>query len=98
MATITFEIPDNIEQHLAAAGSNVDVAAKEAVIFELYRRGQISHGALAECLGLSRHEAADLLGRHHVTEDLLSPEDFREQMRALRARLARRSLSPTPRR
>jgi len=88
MATITFQIPDNIEQHLAAAGSNVDAAAKEAVIVELYRRGQISHGSLAECLGLSRHEADALLGRHHVTEDLLSPEDFREQMRALRARLA----------
>ncbi len=88
MATITFDIPDNIEQHLAAAGSNVDAAAKEAVIVELYRRGQISHGALAECLGLSRHEAADLLGRHHVTEDLLNAEEYGEQMRALRARLA----------
>ena len=88
MATITFDIPDNIEQHLAAAGSNVDAAAKEAVIVELYRRGQISHGALAECLGLSRHEAADLLGRHHVTEDLLNLEEYGEQMRALRARLA----------
>ncbi len=88
MATITFDIPDNIEQHLAAAGSNVDAAAKEAVIVELYRRGQISHGSLAECLGLSRHEADALLGRHHVTEDLLDPEEYGEQMRALRARLA----------
>ena len=88
MATITFDIPDNIEQHLAAAGSNVDAAAKEAVIVELYRRGQISHGALSECLGLSRHEADALLGRHHVTEDLLTPEEYGEQMRALRARLA----------
>jgi predicted HTH domain antitoxin len=77
-----------VTQHLAAAGSNVDAAAKEAVIVELYRRGQISHGALAECLGLSRHEADALLGRHHVTEDLLNLAEYGEQMRALRARLA----------
>jgi len=27
------------------------------------------------------------LARHHVTEDLLTADEFREQMRALRARL-----------
>jgi hypothetical protein len=87
MATITFEIPDNVEQHLAASVSDVDAAAKEAAVVELYRQGQLSHGVLAECLGLSRIEADAVLTRHHVTEDLLTAGEFQEQMRALRARL-----------
>ena len=87
MATITFELPDDIGKHLAAIVADIDEAAKEAAVVELYRQGQLSHGALAECLGLSRFEADAVLVRHHVTEDLPTVDDFRDQVRALRARL-----------
>lgn len=88
MATITFELPDGIGKHLARTVSDVDAAAKEVAVVELYRQGQLSHGALAECLGLSRAEADEVLARHHVIEDLLTADEYAEQMRALRTRLS----------
>jgi predicted HTH domain antitoxin len=54
---------------------------------ELYRQGQISHGALAECLGVSRTDADAVLERHGVTEDLPTIDDFLAEVQALRARL-----------
>jgi predicted HTH domain antitoxin len=87
MATITFELPDSVERQLATLAGSADVAAKEAAVVELYRQGQISHGALAECLGVSRTDADAVLERHGVTEDLPTVAEFREQVQALRRRL-----------
>jgi predicted HTH domain antitoxin len=87
MATITFDLPDDVERHLASLSENVEAAAKEAAVVELYRQGQISHGALAECLGISRTDADAVLERHGVTEDLPTVAEFHAELRALRARL-----------
>lgn len=87
MATISFDLPDSVERHLATLSDNVDAAAKEAAVVELYRQGQLSHGALAECLGISRTEVDALLQRHGVTEDLPTVAEFREQLEAIRNRL-----------
>jgi len=87
MATITFELPDDVERHLATLSGSVDAAAKEAAVVELYRQGQISHGALAACLGISRTDADAILERHGVTEDLPTVADFHAEVQALRARL-----------
>lgn len=92
MATISFDLPDNVERHLATLSDNVDAVAKvakEAAVVELYRQGQLSHGALAECLGISRTEVDSLLMRHGVTEDLPTVAEFREQLEAIRNRLRR---------
>ena len=89
MATISFDLPDNVERHLATLSENVDAAAKEAAVVELYRQGQPSHGALAECLGISRTELDALLERHGVTEDLPTVAEFHEQLAAIRNRLRR---------
>lgn len=89
MATISFDLPDSVERHLATLSDTADAAAKEAVLVELYRQGQLSHGVLAECLGLARLEVDALLSRHGVTEDLPTVAEFREQLRSLRSRLQR---------
>ena len=89
MATISFDLPDSVERHLATLSANVDAAAKEAAVVELYRQGQLSHGALADCLGISRMEVDGLLERHGVTEDLPTVAEFREQVEAIRNRLRR---------
>ena len=89
MATISFDLPDSVERHLATLSDNVDAAAKEAAVVELYRQGQLSHGALAECLGMTRTEVDSLLTRHGVTEDLPTVAEFREQLEAIRNRLRR---------
>jgi predicted HTH domain antitoxin len=84
MTTVSFQLPDNIEQQLRRELGNLDAAAKEAALVELYRQGQISHGKLAEGLGISRYETDAVLKRHNVTEDLLSREDFDQQVSGLR--------------
>jgi len=89
MTTVSFELPDNIEQQLRQELGDLDAAAKEAALVELYRQGQISHSKLAEGLGISRYETDAVLKRHNVTEDLLSREDFKQQVNGLHELLGR---------
>ena len=82
--TIEIELPKIVEEKLRAELGDLRVAGKEAMLVELYRQGKISHGELAESLGLSRYETDGVLKRHHVSEDLLSSEELAEQLAGLR--------------
>ena len=84
MTTVSFQLPDNVEQQLRRQLGDLDAAAKEAALVELYRQGQLSHGKLAEGLGISRYETDAVLKRHNVTEDLLTREEFDQQASGLR--------------
>ncbi len=88
MTTVSFQLPDNVERQLRLALGDLDAAAKEATLVELYRQGQLSHGKLAEGLGISRYETDAVLKRHNVTEDLLSRDDFLQQVSSLRELLS----------
>jgi predicted HTH domain antitoxin len=84
---VTFDLPTGIEQQLRREFADLDQLAKEAALVELYRQGQLSHGKLAESLGISRYETDALLKRHNVTEDLVTREELEEQMGELRKSL-----------
>ncbi len=84
MTTVSFQLPDNVEQQLRRDLGDLDATAKEAALVELYRQGQLSHGKLAEALGISRYETDAVLKRHNVTEDLLTREEFDQQVGDLR--------------
>jgi len=86
---ITFRLPEAVEQHLREEFADLDQAAKEAALVELYRQGKITHFELAQALGHSRCQADDLLKRHGVTEDLLTREEHGEQVAGLRKLLDR---------
>ncbi len=79
---ISFDIPPDLEESLIRQVGNLNEAAKEAALVELYRQGKISRPELSRALGLSRYETDGLLKRHHVTEDLLTVEQFEEQLRS----------------
>jgi hypothetical protein len=81
---ILIDLPDPIERKLRADLGDLDCAGKEAMLVELYRLGRISHGELAESLGLSRYETDGLLKQHHVTEDLLTSDELAGQVAGLR--------------
>ena len=81
---INIELPSAIEEKLRADFSDLPAAGKEAMLVELYRQGKVSHGQLAVALGLSRYETDGVLGRHNVTEDLLTNEELDEQVAGLR--------------
>ena len=89
MPTVSFQLPDDVEKQLRQELGDLDIAAKEAALVELYRQGRLSHGKLAESLGISRYETDALLKRHNVTEDLLTQEEFDQQVNGLRKSLSR---------
>ena len=81
--TVTFELPSDLERDLRQDFQDVDAAAKEVFLVDLYRRGKLSHVALCQALGLDRMETEDLLHRHGVVEDLGTIEDYLKDVRTL---------------
>jgi predicted HTH domain antitoxin len=81
---ITIELSRTIEEKLRFEDGDLAAAGKEAMLIELYREGRISHGELAEALGLSRNQVDDVLRRRRVTEDLLTSTELAEQVAGLR--------------
>ncbi len=82
--SISFELPGNIEERLRAEFGDLNQAAKEAALVELYRQERLTHHELATALGISRMEADDVLKRHNVTEDGVTSEALDEQVSMLR--------------
>ncbi len=86
---VTFELANNIERSLRRRIGDLDQAAKEAALVELYRQDRLTHHELADALGLSRLETDELLKKHNVTEDLMTVEEFHRQADALCRELGR---------
>jgi Uncharacterised protein family (UPF0175) len=82
--SITIQLPEDIEQQLRRDIGDLDQAAKEATLVEMYRQGKLTHHQLATALGLDRFETEALLKRHNVTEDLLTSEELGAQLASLR--------------
>lgn len=64
--SIAFDLPDPVEQQLALRYGDLSAAAKEAMLLEMYRREELSHRQLADCLGLDRAATDALLKRRGV--------------------------------
>jgi predicted HTH domain antitoxin len=81
--TISFSMPDRVEQYLRTAlGGDVSQAAKEALAVDLYRKGNISLGLLAEMLGMGVLEADAWLADRGVPLNY-SAQDFEADQKAL---------------
>jgi hypothetical protein len=77
---VKFDLPTDIEQRLRRELGDLDHAAKEAALVELYRQQSLTQPQLAHALGLSRDQTDALLKRHGVTEDLLTPAELRDEL------------------
>lgn len=77
---VVINLPPEIEAVLRGIAGNPIQTAKEALLIELYREGRVLHSQFAAALGLSRDQANALLKAHHVEDDLLTPDEFREQL------------------
>jgi len=82
--SVTFELPSEIERTLRQALGDLDVAAKEAALVELYRQGKVTQHELSVALGITRLETDALLKKHHVTEDLPSLAEYDAALNQLR--------------
>jgi len=81
--TITFELPQNIEQQVCTNGTDVNREAKVAYLLDLYRQDRISHAQLREALDVSFHEAERLIKERGAGHGI-SVEEFEEEREFLR--------------
>ncbi len=85
--TVSFEIPQEIEQQIRTVGVDLDRDAKEVYLMEQFRQAKISHRQLEEALDLSFHATERLLKQRGLGQDL-DIEEFeagREFLRNARA-------------
>jgi hypothetical protein len=87
--TVAFDLPVEAEEALRHEGGDANVAAREAVLVELYRRRRLTHRQLGRALGLSRFVTDGVLKKHGVTEDLQSVDEFRQEAESVRSDAAR---------
>ena len=80
---LTIQLPSDLEQALRREFGDLDQAAKEALLVELYRRDKLTQYEVSQALGLERFETDALLKKHNVTEDLPTAEELAEDLRRL---------------
>jgi predicted HTH domain antitoxin len=81
--TITFEIPQGIEQQVRSNGADINREAKAAYLVNLYRQERITRDDLSESLGLGFHQTEQLLKDHGVGDDF-TPDEFEAERALLR--------------
>jgi predicted HTH domain antitoxin len=81
--TISFQLEDQLEQHLRRDLGDLSQAAREALLIEAYRRGTLSIGRLAESLGIGVLEADDWLAKRGISLNY-SFEEFQSDQSTLR--------------
>jgi hypothetical protein len=83
--SVTFDLPGDLEQNLRRELGDLDRAAKEAAMIELYRQHRLTHHELATALDLSRFAVDALLKSHGVTYDM-SLDEIQRESASLRER------------
>ena len=89
---VTFELPGEIEKSLREELGDLNQAAKEALLVELYRQERLTDRQLSTALGLSRFQTQALLKRYEVFYDMTARDVARESdgLRKLRGEHADR--------
>jgi hypothetical protein len=87
--SICIDLPADLEAQLRRQVADLDQAAKEALLVDLYRRQQITQHELAAALAIDRFAADALLARHGVTEDLPTADEIRREVAELEVRLGK---------
>lgn len=67
MTTIQIPLPDEVVDDLSLSGQALADLAREALLVQLYARGELASGTAAHLLGISRRTFLDLLGRYGVS-------------------------------
>ena len=74
--TVSFKLPEEVEQSLREELGDLDQAAKEALLLDSYRRGKLSKYVLSQTLGLDRFETEALLKSRRIFEGSPTWEDL----------------------
>jgi predicted HTH domain antitoxin len=79
---ISIDLTADFEQSLQRQVENLDRAAKESLLVDLYRQHKITEAQLSKAMGLSRVEVEGLLKQHEVFLEQ-SVEDVARESREL---------------
>jgi len=80
---VSFQLPPHLEQNLRGQFADLDQAAKEAALVELYRQDKLTHHELSQALAIDRFQIDALLKAHHVTEDLPTDDELADDLKRL---------------
>ena len=75
---VSFELPREMEKSLRGQLEDLDGAAKEALLVELYRQHRLTQDQFAEALGISWYESEGVLKRHEVFHEMTAEDVVRE--------------------
>ena len=81
---VSVEIPDGIARQLHLDGPEAQRLARERLVLDGYRTGELSRGQVSELLGLSFHETEALIKQRGYGQSL-SYAEYQEQSDAARA-------------
>lgn len=82
MGKLTIELSDELIK-LFSSKKEAGAEAKQAMVFDLVRRGKISKGKAAELLGISLWNLPDLLAQYDIPWFDYSPDDLKHDLETL---------------
>ena len=80
--SVSFDLPSGVEKQLQVAFGDLGQAAKQSLLADAYRRGQISIGGLAKTLDMGVIEAQQWLADQGVPQNY-GLEAYRADMRTI---------------
>lgn len=79
MATLTVELPEDLVEELGSPEA-LATQARQALVLDLLRQGQISQGTAARLLGLTRYDILGLMARHQIPSGPLTAEEMHQDL------------------
>jgi predicted HTH domain antitoxin len=83
MATVKIEIEESLAALLHQTNQEVQVAGREMIMLELYRRGSISSGKAAELLGMQRIDFIQHASKLGISYFALTEDEWEAEMASL---------------
>ena len=94
MATVHFDLNEDLLTLLRQQHSSIEVAARELMVMELYRRGAVSRGKAAELLGMPLADFLQRASELGVSYFDYTEEEWAEEMRQVEQEVALDPSSP----
>lgn len=83
MSTIALSLEDELTALLRQTNQPIELAAREMIVLELYRRGMISSGKAGQVLGMSRWDFIQHASRLGIPYLDMTEDEWEEERRQI---------------
>jgi hypothetical protein len=80
---VSINLPSDVEELVRREVADLDGAARESLLLDLFRRGVLTHYELSRGLGIDRFETDALLKKRGIFEGSPTMEDLEADRRAI---------------